>query len=188
MEILGTSRFDSIDDLLNKFHDGAATGNLESYFGCFHPRGSFLGTDVTENWLATDFSTFCRPHFARGGWEYTPIPRTRKINFFSESEALSTLASFDEQIRSKDFKVVCRGTGSLVKSAEGHWLIFAYHLSFNVPNEIAGELCARIQKHESKADLASRSAAADAAAAELLEELNLGSGSKSKGKKGKKGK
>ena len=175
MTSVGTGHFLTIDSLLDTFHESAAAGDLGRYFSCFHPKGTFLGTDVTENWSAPEFLIFCRPIFEplgmkKGGWTYTPIAGTRKYNFFpTESEC--SFATFDECVISSDFKVVCRGSGSVTKSADGHWLVFSYHLTFNVPNAIAQQICKDIHKYESASLLRDQTTAADKAAADLLAEF-----------------
>jgi hypothetical protein len=176
--IIGTSRLAEVDDLLNAHHFAAARGSLEDFFGCFHSQGTYLGTDATENWKVSEFVSFCRPYFDRekGGWTYTPIAGTRKIVYLPDIDT-ATFATFDECMMSADFKVKTRGTGSLIRlsdavdSSQKYWLILSYHLSFDIPNDLAKDVCSQIERFGNTRSLVSRQAAADAAASELLADL-----------------
>ena len=193
---IGTGRHGSVTSLLDAFHSAAAQADLATYFGCFALEGRFLGTDASENWSAHEFFDFCRPHFASGqGWTYKPLPNSRKFSYFPSSDAgnqdNSAFCTFDELLVNDSFGT-CRGSGSCVYDAVCKcWFIAAFHLSFPVPNDIAHEITKQIKL----SDVGQKQMQADAAAAELLAELELEeasdvgkSGSNGGTKKKKKGK
>jgi hypothetical protein len=52
------------------------------------------------------------------------------------------VVAFDEILECEGMKTQARGTGSLVWDQEQNkWLIFLYHLSIPVPNEVADRVC-----------------------------------------------
>jgi len=186
--ILGSSRHSTVDQLLEAFHSAASNADLTKYFACFDKGGRFLGTDATENWDAIGFYNFCKPYFAKGsGWTYVPIVGSRKVTYFTHVDGTPNFCTFDENLFNDSFGT-CRGSGSLIfNQATGSWLVAAYHLSFPVPNDIAGEVTATLKA----ADPALKSKLADQAAAQLLAELEREDApekSKSKSSKKKKGK
>lgn len=186
--ILGNSRYSTVDQLLESFHTSASNADLAKYFGCFDKAGRFLGTDATENWDAIEFYKFCKPHFAKGsGWTYVPVAGSRKVTHFTSADGTPNFCTFDEILFNDSFGT-CRGSGSLIfNQSTSSWLVAAYHLSFPVPNDIAGEVTATLKA----ADPSLKSKLADQAAAQLLAELELEDApekSKSKSSKKKKGK
>eukprot|EP00428_Durinskia_dybowskii_P060867 CAMPEP_0170369604 /NCGR_PEP_ID=MMETSP0117_2-20130122/8070_1 /TAXON_ID=400756 /ORGANISM="Durinskia baltica, Strain CSIRO CS-38" /LENGTH=196 /DNA_ID=CAMNT_0010624331 /DNA_START=62 /DNA_END=652 /DNA_ORIENTATION=+ len=188
-DIIGSGRHKSVDQLLDSYHRAAAKADLVAYFGCMDKQGRYLGTDASENWSSTEFYDFCKPYFATGrGWTYIPIPKSRKVTYFpGPTSEGAVFCTFDELLHNDSFGS-CRGSGSLIYSTEFDcWFIAAYHLTFPVPNDIADEITDRI-KSEDGTLLASK---ADAAAAELLAELELeeaqGGSKTAKGNKKKKG-
>jgi hypothetical protein len=186
-QAIGSSRHATVDALLDSFHTAAAKADLVAYFGCMDKRGRFLGTDATENWTAGDFYDFTKPYFASGkGWTYVPVAGSRKVTYYpGPSIEAAQFCTFDEILHNESFGT-CRGSGTLVYSSEhGCWFVAAYHLNFPVPNDLAGEVTTLIKK----GDPSSQAKQADAAAAQLLAELELADkGSSSKGGKKKKGK
>jgi hypothetical protein len=183
--IIASGRHRTVGGLLDAFHLAAAKSDFVRYMGCFATTGRFLGTDPGENWCATEFFDYARPHFAAGqGWTYKLIPGTRKSTCFpSEEESTMQFCIFDELLLNETFGT-CRGTGSLVYDREEHaWLIASYHLSFPVPNDIAMEITQLL----AKADTHSRENQAEVAAAELLAELEAeGAGESASAPKKKK--
>jgi len=182
--VLGSSRHGSVDSLLEAFHSAASKADLTAYFGCFDKTGRFLGTDATENWSATEFYSFCKPHFARGnGWTYTPVAGSRKVTHYTQLDGTPNFCTFDEILLNEGFGT-CRGSGSLLHNPEfSSWFVAAYHLSFPVPNDIAHDITNTIKA----ADPGLKAKLADQAAAELLAELELeDEPKKEKGKSSKK--
>lgn len=173
--IIASARFDRVGDLLDAFHRGAATANLQEYFGCFHQEGRFLGTDASENWHVVEFYGFSKPYFERGtGWTYVPRPTTRKVTYFP-SEASPSFCVFDELLDSQDFHATTRGSGTCLY-AEGRWLLAQYHLSFPLPNDLAKDVTRVIASFEAAAQHKKAETAAAEAARELLAELDAQEG------------
>ena len=186
--VLGSSRHSTVDLLLEAFHSAASNADLTKYFACFDKAGRFLGTDATENWDAIEFYNFCKPYFAKGsGWTYVPVRGSRKVSYYANVDGTPNFCTFDEILFNDSFGT-CRGSGSLIYSqATCSWLVAAYHLSFPVPNDIAGEVTATLKA----ADPTLKSKLADQAAVQLLAELELEDApekAKSKSSKKKKGK
>jgi hypothetical protein len=92
----------TIPELLDQFHLGAKTANLDLYFGCFfNLQSRFLGTDKDENWDVAEFYEFSKPHFLSGnGWTFTPIEGKRKFEVWNNK----TFATFDELLESESFE------------------------------------------------------------------------------------
>lgn len=188
---IGSGRHATVEALLDAYHAAASRADIQSYFGCMHRLGRFVGTDSTENWSSEEFHDFCLPYFASGqGWTYVPVSSSRKFGYFPGPSAQGAqFCTFDELLHNDSFGT-CRGTGTLVYDADlSSWFIAAYHLSFPVPNDAAREVTALIKKNDSTL----KEKQADAAAAQLLAELELeesadkktGGGKSSKKKKGK---
>jgi hypothetical protein len=166
--IISQSNFSNVEDLLDSFHQAAATSNLNAYFGCFHSSGRFLGTDASENWTVAEFLEFCRPYFTRSSsaWVFKPITNTRKLTYVPD-ESNPSVCTFDELLESESFLATSRGSGAVVfDPVKKNWLIFSYHLSFPIPNELAKDMCLKIHKFE----VEKKSMEADKAAAKLIEE------------------
>lgn len=111
---------------LDDWHDAAAKGDEERYFGHFADGGVFLGTDGTERWTVPQFRAYAHPYFAKGK-AWTMRATRREVTFVHE------VAWFDEDLISEGLGPV-RGSGVLVR-ANGRWKIAQYNLSFPIPNE-----------------------------------------------------
>lgn len=178
-QLIGRSHYAGAEQLLDAFHSAAGRSDLATYFGCFHPIGRFLGTDPYENWSCDELFEYAKPHFLAGnGWKYTVVMGSRKISYFppGADESSASFCTFDELLRNEAFGL-CRGTGSLSQDEKGRWLIAAYHLSFPIPNDLAGD----ITKHLREFNETDAEKRADAAAADLLAELALDEESVAKG-------
>lgn len=115
--------------VLDQLHELAAKADGARYFALFTPDGIFLGTDATERWTVDQFKAYAKPFFDKGqGWTYRPTQR--HIHFSASDE----LAWFDELL-ANDKIGQCRGSGVLLKNAEGAWKIAQYNLTKVVPNE-----------------------------------------------------
>jgi hypothetical protein len=182
-DVIARGRHATVDQLLDTFHSSARKADLATYFGCFDQRGRFLGTDATENWSATEFYDFTKPHFATGkGWTYIPTGQRQVTYYPGPSSDNAAFCTFDEQLHNDGFGS-CRGSGTLIRDETLNcWLIASYHLTFPVPNDIAHKVTDLIKS----ADSTLQSKQADAAAAQLLAELELeGSGVEKAGGGGK---
>ena len=126
-----------VELILDGFHQAAAEADFDAYVAAMTDDVVFLGTDGTERWQGQAFRDFVQPHFATGGgWAYTPVQRN--ITLATDGQS----AWFDESLQN-DGLGLCRGSGVLVKSAQG-WKIAQYNLSVPVPNAIVGDVVADI--------------------------------------------
>lgn len=131
---------------LDAFHAAAAAADGERYFGLFAPDAVFIGTDASERWTLAQFRDYALPLFARGtGWVYRP--RERHVTL--AGLPCACIAWFDELLDSESYGT-SRGTGVLVLEG-GAWKIAQYALTFPMPNDLAGELTARIRATEAAA-------------------------------------
>lgn len=122
-----------IEAVLDSLHRAAAEGDEETYFGLFTPEAIFLGTDAGERWTIEEFRAFALPYFERdSAWTYTPTQR--HVTLLPDGRA----AFFDELLDQEKYGV-CRGSG-LLRLIDGEWRIAQYHLTFPIPNEVAGQV------------------------------------------------
>jgi len=137
---------EQVEQVLGTLHFCAARGEGESYFSLFTPDAVFIGTDVSERWTLVQFRAYAEPIFGQGrGWTYTLRPGTRHVILAPDRRT----AWFDEVLDSASYGT-SRGTGVLVLTPQG-WRIAQYHLTFPIPNELAGEFTRRIREHEGRA-------------------------------------
>ena len=197
--VTGSARHSTVEELLDSFHLAASKPNLLEYFGCFYNSSSrFLGTDASENWTAEEFYNYAKPHFDTGkGWTYVPRNNCRKIdvvnlpaftgNDNSDISNLNQIAVFDELLDSESFSATSRGSGTLIFDTQlSCWFILQYHLTFPIPNELAGDMCGKIAVFEKNAINKSAALKADENAAALIAELEI-EGSEITNNKKKKG-
>ncbi len=131
----------SIDKVLNSFHQAAADAQAKPYFNLLSQDAIFLGTDATERWSKEEFKAFVVPYFSQGkGWLYTPVERN--ISLVKQGQ----VAFFDEILFSESYGT-CRGSGLLVKTDQG-WKISQYNLSIPMPNGLAKALVKQIKVFE----------------------------------------
>jgi len=131
----------SIDKVLNSFHQAAADAQVKPYFDLLSQDAIFLGTDATERWTKEEFKSFVMPYFSKGkGWLYTP--QKRHISLVKKGQ----VAFFDELLFSDTYGI-CRGSGVLIKTDLG-WKISQYNLSIPMPNGLAKELIKQIKSFE----------------------------------------
>ncbi len=124
----------AVDSVLSALHQTASDADWATYFGLYTPDAVFFGTDATERWSLDEFRGYAS---ASRGWTY----RMTERNVFISADG--NTAWFDERLHNDGYGE-CRGTGVLVKSAAG-WKITQYNLTFPIPNDIAGEVTARIK-------------------------------------------
>ena len=127
----------AINDVLNAYHEAAAQGEWDQYFSLMSDDGVFLGTDADERWPKAVFRQYAE---GRNGWTYHPTDR--HINLTPDGNS----AWFDEILDSESYGA-SRGTGVLIKTANG-WKISQYHLTFPIPNELAGKITQEIKAFE----------------------------------------
>ncbi len=128
--VAAANETDSVNDVLDQFHQAAAEADFETYFSLFTDDGVFIGTDASERWTVDEFKAYAKPHFDAGkGWTFTP--KNRHINHPKNFDH----ASFDELLTSKAYGL-CRGTG-VVRKVGDQWKIEQYHLTIPIPNEQA---------------------------------------------------
>lgn len=126
---------------LDALHRAAAAADGAVYFDLFTPDAVYIGTDVTERWTVDQFRAYAGPYFARGqGWTYTP--RSRALTLAPLD--CRCVVWFDEALDSASYGT-SRGTGVLVRGADGRWRIALYALTFPIPNALARDLTARIR-------------------------------------------
>jgi len=131
----------SIETVLNSFHQAAADAEIKPYFNLLSQDAIFLGTDATERWSKDEFKAFVEPYFSQGkGWLYTPVERN--ISLIKQGQ----VAFFDEILFSESYGT-CRGSGLLVKTDQG-WKISQYNLSIPMPNGVAKALVKQIKVFE----------------------------------------
>jgi hypothetical protein len=118
-----------VDAELDDLHAAAAAADETRYFGHYAPEAVFLGTDAKERWDMPAFRAFAHPHFAEGkGWTYK---RVRRAVSFADGGAV---AIFDEDL-ANDRIGPTRGSGVLVRDANGRYLVVQYNLALTIPNE-----------------------------------------------------
>ncbi len=128
-----------IEAVLDRFHAAAASADEAGYLAQLSPDAVFLGTDGDERWAGETYRAFIHSYFSRGiGWTYVPSQRTIDV------AADGRTAWFDEQLENESYGA-CRGTGVLQRR-DGEWRIEQYNLSIPLPNELAGEIVARIRE------------------------------------------
>jgi hypothetical protein len=149
--VAGPDPVAAVEAVLDRFHDAASRADGETYFDLFDPEGVFLGTDATERWTVEQFRAYAKPYFDRGlGWTYIPVER--HVTIADDG----SVAWFDERLDNEGLGET-RGSGVLVRRA-GAWLIAQYNLTIPVPNELAGEVVARIRELGRAADGAAEAA------------------------------
>lgn len=131
----------TVSATLDRFHTAASEADGATYFSLFAENGVFIGTDKSERWPLAAFKAFAEPIFAtERGWTY--VMTERHIDFSPDG----TTAWFDELLQN-DAYGTSRGTGVLTLT-DGTWKITQYHLTFPMPNDLAGDFTARIKAWE----------------------------------------
>lgn len=133
-------------NLLHSYYAHSPGADIDKYFSCFSSQGRFLGTDGTESWSMEDYRRYLEPFFSPeqkvAYLPYVPKADSRKFNAFPANSPNPSIVAFDELLEIEGIKAQARGTGSLIwNSDQNKWLIFSYHLSIPVPNEIARRVC-----------------------------------------------
>lgn len=130
-----------INKLLDNWHQAAADGNFNAYFGAMSTDAIYIGTDATENWDMEKFKAFAKPYFDKGkAWDFKALERNIYVS------ADGKIAWFDELLDT--WMKICRGSGVLRKEKNGEWKIVHYVLSITVPNDMIGEAVKTKEKIE----------------------------------------
>ncbi len=130
-----------IENALDSFHAAASSADEAGYLALLSPDAVFLGTDGGERWAGESYRAFIHSYFSRGiGWTYAPSQRSVAI------AADGRTAWFDERLENESYGA-CRGTGVL-QVRDGKWKVEQYNLTIPLPNELAGEIVARIRAAE----------------------------------------
>jgi len=135
---------DEANGVLDALHDAAARADGEAYFALYTPTGRFVGTDASEHWSLAEFRRYADPLFARGrGWTYHPRDRVLTV--------ADGVVVFDEKLDHASYGEL-RGSGVLVRDANGGLKVQQYVLSFTVPNDKAAAVVEVIRAPAPAAD------------------------------------
>ncbi|HYD90904.1 MAG TPA: nuclear transport factor 2 family protein, partial [Flavobacterium sp.] len=116
-----------IDSLMNSWHQAAARGDEEAFFGAMTEDGVYIGTDATERWTRDELKSWSARFFERDtAWSFIPVSRNIHIGDDGKTAWLDELLD--------TWMGTCRSTAILTHE-EGRWAIKYYHLSIAVPNE-----------------------------------------------------
>jgi len=120
---------EAVGKVIDDFHDAAADGDKDRYFGHLNDDAVFLGTDEWERWPKyPDFDDYVDGRFKDGsGWKYESVDRN--ISFNQRAD----VAWFDEVVFSEAYGRY-RGTGVLTLQS-GEWKLAHYAMSFLILNE-----------------------------------------------------
>tara|TARA_B100001287_G_scaffold233022_1_gene204316 strand:- start:8156 stop:8608 length:453 start_codon:yes stop_codon:yes gene_type:complete len=117
----------ALDQLINQWHQDAASAAFSDYFSATSQGFVFLGTAPEERWNKLDFKEFCKPYFDKGvAWNFKPSNRKW---IYSED---GNTAWFDEDLET--WMEGCRGTGICIKEG-ARWKIAYYNLHVLIENE-----------------------------------------------------
>jgi ketosteroid isomerase-like protein len=117
----------AIDATLDAFHSAAARADGPALLAHFTADGVFLGTDATERWQGAAFREFVAARFKGGvGWTMRPVRR--------DVAQSGNVVWFDEDLAHAKMGGL-RGSGVLLRGADGAWRIAQYNLALTVPNE-----------------------------------------------------
>ena len=124
----------AVEAVLEDWHDAAAQADEDRYFAHFTDDAVFLGTDATERWSVDEFREYAHPHFAEGdAWAFRATRREVIVGEGGE------VAWFDEDLATENLGPA-RGSGVLVRGADGTWRIAHYNLAITVPNDRFAEV------------------------------------------------
>jgi len=124
---------EAADQVIDEWHAAAARGDRDGYLRSMAPDARFLGTDSTERWDLTQFTSYVNEHFEPGnGWTFQPDERILQLS------TSGTVAWFDERLASESYGEL-RGTGVLERIGEA-WRVAHYSMTFTVPNDVAADV------------------------------------------------
>jgi len=129
-----------VDALLTAWHHAAAVADEATYFGLLAEDAVFLGTDPGERWTRAELEAAYLPHFqGESAWVF--VATRRWITVAEDGRT----AWFDELLDSRSYWT-SRGSGVLTRDGEGRWRLRQYNLAFTVPNAIARDVKALVEK------------------------------------------
>ena len=121
------SKFTEQSNLINLWHNAAASANFDAYFNAVTDDFVFLGTAPGERWNKKEFMAFSKPYFDKGkAWNFTS--RNKRFKVLKKNK----IVAFDEDLDT--WMEGCRGSGVLVKE-KGKWKISYYNLTVLIENE-----------------------------------------------------
>lgn len=116
-----------LNEIMDNWHQAAATADADAFFGTMTQDGIYLGTDPSERWLRDELRSWAGKAFEREvAWAFTPRDR---VWYFNPSQ---DVAWFEELLDT--WMGTCRGSGVMVKTAEG-WKLKHYNLAVTIANE-----------------------------------------------------
>ncbi|MBI1183979.1 hypothetical protein GC194_06895 [bacterium] len=117
----------AIAQMLDNWHHAAAVADEEVFFGSMTEDCIYLGTDASEKWRRDELKHWAAKAFDKDtAWAFTPFEREIYLNEKGD------LAWFDEKLNT--WMGICRGSGVVVKTAEG-WKLKHYNLAVTIANE-----------------------------------------------------
>ena len=121
-----------LNSFIDNWHLAATSADSAGYFGAFfNDESIFQGTDGGEYWTAGEFRAWAVPYFRReSAWTFEAFER----QWYRKGNTLW----FNERLDSPHMGK-CRGVGVLRATGNG-LKIDHYSLSFEVPNEVVGDL------------------------------------------------
>ena len=112
---------------MDDWHQAAANGNENIFFGSMSDSAIYIGTDKIERWTKSEFEAWSKKYFERDtAWSFTP--HTREIYFSKNFQT----AWFEELLDT--WMGACRGSGVLTKK-DSLWKLNHYNLSLLLDND-----------------------------------------------------
>lgn len=129
-----------VHQFIDAWHLAAAKADAKTFFGSMAEDAVYIGTDATERWTKTEFTTFAKPYFDKGkAWDFKP--RDRDLHVTSDKHVVWFSELLDTWMG------VCRGSGVLIRTRHG-WKIQQYHLSVTVPNDVIKDFITLVDNFE----------------------------------------
>ena len=129
-----------IDNMMNAWHNAAATADENVFFGSMTEDCIYIGTDKSERWLRDELKAWSAEYFERDkAWDFKTIER--QIHMSDDGN----LAWFNETLDT--WMGVCRSSG-VVALVDGEWKLKHYHLSMTVPNDMVKDFMKLVEKYE----------------------------------------
>lgn len=129
-----------IDNMMNAWHNAAATADEDVFFGSMTEDCIYIGTDKSERWLRDELKAWSAEYFERDkAWDFKTIER--QIHLSDDGN----IAWFNETLDT--WMGVCRSSGVVVL-VDGEWKLEHYHLSMTVPNDVVKDFMKLVEKYE----------------------------------------
>ena len=131
-----------IDEMMNAWHNAAATADEDVFFGSMTEDCVYIGTDKSERWLRDELKAWSAKYFERDkAWDFKTIER--QIHLSDNGN----IAWFNETLDT--WMGVCRSSG-VVALVDGKWKLKHYHLSITVPNDVVKDFIQLVETYEEK--------------------------------------